>query len=106
MFSIVAKERFDEVGETDANGYVDYAYHGFNYRISDGNRSFTVRTYDVEPGVAAVIEPTNVLVLAEAAALMAFVLSTLGSVHVKAYDAARGAYKLVDPHTLQFKPET
>ena len=34
MVTIISKERFDDVGPQQADGFYDYAYHGYNYDIA------------------------------------------------------------------------
>ena len=95
------KQRFDDVGELDASGFYDYAYRGYNYEIALGERIFKVRTYDDEPGVAMVHQPTNARTCSDARQLVQFLIETLGCTGVKFY-APDGGYRLVDISTLEF----
>jgi hypothetical protein len=103
VFSIKTKGRFDDVGEETPNGSIDYAYHGYNYLISNGGTDFNVRTYDDEPRTAAVISPANARTLPEAPKLVSFLVLTLGVTKVKFYCGGTGSYRDVDLTTLKFK---
>jgi hypothetical protein len=76
MFKIEAATRFDDVGDPDPSGQVDYAYHGYNYKLSDGQSAFVARTYDDEPGEVTIISPTNALSLPQARDLVNFLSHT------------------------------
>ncbi len=75
MFTISQKERFDDVGEENSEGFVEHSYHGYNYSISNGKELFKVRTYDDEPSVATVVHPSDALVLPSARELVGFLVS-------------------------------
>ena len=101
MITIRNKQRFDDIGEQNAAGFYDYVYSGFNYDIAAGEREFNVRTYDDEPGIATVIEPTNARTCSDARQLVDFLIATLGCTGIKFY-APDGGYRLVDIQTLEF----
>lgn len=100
MPKILSQQRFDDVGDADEDGYVDYAYHGFNYTVEVANRKFNVRTYDDEPGVATVISPTDARHLAETTELLEFLADSLSCSRFQIYYGPIGSYKEVDPKTL------
>jgi len=87
----------------DSQGFVEYTYHGFNYVVGVAGRSFQVRTYDFEPGVATVISPSLVVSRMEAPELVAFLRETLGAEDVKFYHGPTGGYRSVDLESLEFK---
>lgn len=103
LASIIAKERFDDVGQEDVDGFVDYAYHGFNYQVMVRNRTFTVRTYDDEPGIATVIHPTDARTCPESAELVEFIKSGLACSRIKFDFGPTGTYCFVDPGSLEFE---
>jgi hypothetical protein len=102
VLTITNKERFDDVGPQRTDGLYEYAYHGFNYDITVGERVFKVRTYDDEPGVATVISPTDARTRREARELVEFMTSALGCIGVKFYCGAVGTYRPVEIRTLEF----
>jgi hypothetical protein len=102
MVAVTSKERFDDVGPQDSDGYYEYAYHGYNYVIGVDERTFLVRTYDDEPGVATVIDPTDARTCAEARLLVQFIAATLGCTSVQFYCGPVGTYRPVDIQTLEF----
>ena len=102
MASITSKKRFDDVGEENPDGTVDYAYHGFIYVIAVDEGVFYVRTYDDQPGVATVIGPTDARTRPEARALVEFITSSLGCMGIQFYCGPVGTYRPVDIRTLEF----
>lgn len=102
MVAIVNKERFDDVGPQDSDGYYEYAYRGFNYTLVADGHTFLVRAYDDEPGVATVIDPTNARTRPEARMLVQFITETLGCTSVQFYCGPVGTYRPVDIQTLKF----
>ena len=101
-FTIVSKERFDDVGDPDEARYVDYAYHGYNYIVSSAEMVFHVRSYDDEPGIVTVMAPASAHGMHSAKPLVSFLLSALGASAVQFYDGENGIYRKVDPETLAF----
>ena len=101
MPEIVSQQRFDDVGEADEDGYVDYAYHGFNYIIHVKDQQYNVRTYDDEPGVATVISPTDACQLRETPALLKFLKDSLNCSDFQLYHGTFG-YRRINPVTLEF----
>ena len=97
------EDRFDNVGEQDADGYVDYAYHGYTYLISIAGQDFQVRTYDDEPGSATVVHPTTAHQLPQARDLVSFIISELGCTRVQFYHAQAGKFCPVDVQTFDFR---
>jgi hypothetical protein len=95
------KQRFDDVGEQDANGFYDYVYRGFNYELSAGEGVFYVRIYDDEPGVAIVVKPVNARATREARQLVDFITTNLACTVVR-FKAPDGGYRPVDIGTLEF----
>lgn len=102
VFTIDRKERFDDVGEQDEAGDVEYAYRGYNYVVATEGQVFGCCTYDDEPGVAIVVSPPNAHEMQSAKPLVSFLLNALGVSSVKFYDAENGVYRGVDPETLDF----
>ena len=49
----VETEQFEDVGEADADGFVDYEYRGFIYYFREGGRTLKARRYDDTPSEAA-----------------------------------------------------
>lgn len=96
MPDLISKERFDDVSDEDVNGWVDYAYHGYNYVIDVRGRRFKVRTYDHEPGVATVISPTSASRLPERAELVRFLENSIGCSRFAFYQEATGCYAEFD----------
>jgi hypothetical protein len=103
MTRIAHKTRFDDVGEETLDGGVDYAYHGFNYVVEIAGRTFNVRTYDDEPGVAIVIT-ADARTGPEARELVAFVLQELSVDELRFYCGAVGNFRAVLSQTLEFLP--
>jgi hypothetical protein len=101
MPKIASQQRFDDVGDTDEDGYVDYAYHGFNYVVEVEGQQYNVRIYDDEPGVASVIGPTDARHLSETPALLTFLAKSLNCSRFQLYHGTFG-YREVDPVTLDF----
>jgi hypothetical protein len=99
---IIKKTRFDDVGDADENGFVDYAYQGFNYRIAVGQRTFTARTYDDEPGVWTISNSSGEQWLPEMRELAKFLISSQGCTVLKLYRGTTGGYAAVDPETMEF----
>lgn len=102
MASITSQERFDDVAAENADGTVDYAYHGFNYAIAVGARMFQVRTYDDEPSVATVISPIDSRTHQDARILVEFLTSTLNCTSILFYCGSVGTFRPVDIQTLEF----
>ena len=100
MLTLVRSVRFDDVDEE-----ADYAYHGTNYEIKGAFATYKVRTYEDEPGVAAVIAPANARTLGEGKQLVEFIRQHFGADAIKFYRGrADGApYAFVDLDTLEFK---
>ncbi|MES2459007.1 MAG: hypothetical protein V4671_00380 [Armatimonadota bacterium] len=46
----VVKERFEDAGEPDAQGFYEYYYSGYLYRFRFGREGFVARQYDDTPG--------------------------------------------------------
>jgi hypothetical protein len=103
LASIITKERFDDIGSEDTDGYVEYEYHGFNYQVMVRNRVFIVRTYDDKPGIAIVISPTNARTCPESFELVEFIETGLGCSRIKFYFGATGMYCFVNASTLEFE---
>lgn len=105
MITITTEERFDDVGPPRADGLYEYAYRGFNYEIAVGERVFRVRTYDDEPGIATVLDPTDARARPEARELVEFIISTLDCSSVRFYGERSGTYHPVALATLAFTSE-
>ena len=105
MLTIRNKERCDDVGPQDAAGFFEYAYRDYNYDLVAGKRVFRVRTYDDEPGLATIINPTDARSCPEARQLVAFIVSTLACTKVKFYSGSHGTYRPIDMRTLDFEPD-
>lgn len=102
MPTITSQQRFDDVGEADEDGYVAYAYHGFNYDVEVEGKQYKVRTYDDEPGVATVIAPSNARRIPETVELLSFLKESLQCSRFMLYGGTpRGGYNEVDPRTLE-----
>lgn len=102
MVTITNKERFDDLGPQDADGFYEYAYQGYKYDIAAGERVFRVRIYDYESGVATVISPTNARTCPEARELVEFITTKLGCTGIKFYCGSVGSYRRVEIRTLEF----
>lgn len=100
MLALVRSIRFDDVDEE-----ADYAYHGTNHLIQGAGASYKVRTYDDEPGVAAVIAPANARTLGEAKELVDFLVNHLDATAIKFYRGQPGGapYAFVNLETLEFE---
>jgi hypothetical protein len=103
MLDLIGASRFDDVGEPEGLGLVDYAYQGWNYEIRGDDALFCVRTYDDEPGQCTVTLPADALALPEAAKLISFLRQRFGASQFRFYRPTLGAYALIDPETMQFK---
>lgn len=44
----ITKERFEDAGEQDEDGFYDYYYAGFYFRFEEGEEGFVVRQYEDE----------------------------------------------------------
>lgn len=53
------KERFEDAGERDADGYYDFYYSGFIYRFEFLNRALIARRYDDTPTEASFLQSEN-----------------------------------------------
>jgi hypothetical protein len=103
MLTIKTTERFDDVGDAGAHAHVDYAYHGFNYQISDGTSTFVARTYDDEPGSVAVVGPASARSSALVRDLIALLVARLNASRVLFYSEERGGYLPVNLESLDFE---
>ena len=68
-----------------------------------GNRTFTVRTYDDEPGVATVISLTNPRTCPESVELVKFIKTGLGCSRIKFFCGATGTFRFVNAGSLEFE---
>lgn len=110
MFAVLSQERFEDVGESDADGSVDYCYRGYHYVVSNGSKLFTIRSYDDEPGVLFVTGACAVEHVAEATALTRFLLASLSTAlpaslpigEIRFYSHRRGRYVPIDLGTFDF----
>ena len=100
MFVTSKAERFDEVDEE-----LDYAYRGWKYAVVAADAEFIVRTYDDEPGVLTVIAPLSAQDSPLAHNLVRYLLDSMHGHSVLFFDPRRGAYRRVDPTTLDFDIE-
>ena len=103
MLTIKTTERFDDVGDADAHARGDYAYHGFNYQISDGTSTFVARTYDDEPGSVAIVGPADARSSPVVRDLIALLVADLQARRVLFYSNERGAYLPVNLESLEFE---
>ena len=94
MAVVRTKDRFEEDGDL-------HSYHGFNYEVDADGRTFSVRTYDDESGIATVVSPTDARRIPETRALLTFLKTTLGCSRFKLYDGPTGTFREVDTETLE-----
>ena len=50
------KERFEDAGEKDEEGYYDYYYAGFYFHFKEGKEVFVVRQYEDIPEEASFLQ--------------------------------------------------
>jgi hypothetical protein len=96
------KQRFDDVGDVQPDGSVDFEYHGYNYRITIAEQEFRVRTYDDTPSEAIVISPVSAQQLPQARQLVEYLAAELGCKIVKFYYGPTGGFRAVSFDTLDF----
>jgi len=102
VLTIINKQRFDDVGLQDVDGFYEYAYHGYNFEIASNERLFKVSIYDEEPNVAIVKSPTVARTCPEVRELLELLTVSLGCCKVRFYNHETGSYRPVDLETLAF----
>jgi hypothetical protein len=103
MLKIGDAERFEDVGDADSSGEVEYAYRGYHYRVSGGEAAFLVRTYDDRPGEITVVAPANALSLPQARELVDALVRALGVRRVSFYSHKLGYYAPIHLDSLHFE---